>query len=73
MAIKLVLEVLGGFHSRAVHRIRNVVFEVFALTDQKGLLFTPPWAFDQPSDWDYAAHIASIFTSHGQRYTMRNR
>ena len=61
MAIEPVLEVFGEFHGPAIHRIREVVFEEFAKTDNYGLIFTYMWAFDMPSDWEYIAHVWEIF------------
>lgn len=61
MTIEPVLEVFGQFHGEAIRRIRQVIFEEFARTDQYGMIFTFMWAFDQQSDWDYVEHVKSIF------------
>lgn len=65
MAIEPVLEVFGHFHRRAVSRIRRVVFEEFADSDQYGLIFTFLWAFDQQEDWDYVEEVTEIFARRG--------
>lgn len=61
MTIEPVLEVFGSFNSRAISRMREVVFEEFAQSDNYGLIFTYMWAFDQQSDWDYVEHVKAIF------------
>ena len=61
VAIEPVLEVFGSFYAPAIHRIREVIFEEFAKTDNYGLIFTYMWAFDMPSDWEYIAQVKEIF------------
>lgn len=61
MAIEPVLEIFGSFHGPAIRRIREVVFEEFAKTDQYGMIFTYMWAFDMPSDWEYIQWVKDIF------------
>jgi hypothetical protein len=61
MTIEPVIEIFGQFNSKAISRIREVVFEEYAVTDHYGLIFTYMWAFDQQSDWDYIAHVCDIF------------
>ena len=65
MSIEPVLEIFGYFHSNAIKRIREVIFEEFAASDCYGLIFTYMWAFDQQSDWDYVAHVTELFRQHG--------
>lgn len=59
--IEPVLEVFGSFYGPAIHRLREVVFEEFAKTDNYGLIFTYMWAFDMQSDWDYIERVKKIF------------
>lgn len=61
MTIEPVLEIFGRFNSKAIMRLREVVFEEFAESDCYGLIFTFMWAFNQQSDWDFADHICNIF------------
>jgi len=65
MTIELVLEVFGCFHGKSSNRIREVVFEEFAATDNYGLIFTYMWAFDQKRDWDYVEYVTNIFRKKG--------
>lgn len=68
MAIEPVLEIFGQFNSTAIGRIRQVVFEEFAKTDNYGMIFTYMWAFDQQSDWDYVERVKSIFEPYGAEF-----
>ena len=61
MAIEPVLEIFGSFHGPAIRRIREVIFEEFAKTDNYGMIFTFMWAFDMPSDWEYIEWVKGIF------------
>lgn len=62
MAIEPVIEIFGQFNAKAINRIREVVFEEYAKTDNYGLIFTYLWAFDTQSDWNYIEHVCDIFT-----------
>ena len=61
LMIEPVLEVFGEFRSDLIHRLRKLVFEEFAKSDEYGMIFTFMWAFDQQSDWDYVASIRNTF------------
>lgn len=65
MTIEPVIEVLGYFHGKAISRMREVIFEEFAASENYGLIFTYMWAFDQKSDWDYVEHVTNIFKKTG--------
>ncbi len=65
MMIEPVLEVFGQFRGDIIQKLRHVIFEEFAKTDNYGLVFTFMWAFDMPSDWEYIAHVADIFQEQG--------
>lgn len=65
MTIELVMEIFGYFHGKSSNRIREVIFEEFAATDNYGLIFTYMWAFDQKSDWNYVEHVTNIFRKNG--------
>ncbi len=68
MTIEPVLEIFGSYNGTAINRIRQVVFEEFAKTDQYGMIFTYMWAFDQKSDWDYVESVKSIFRPYGAEF-----
>lgn len=61
MMIEPVLEIFGSRNHFAVNRMRDVVFEEFAKSEQYGMIFTFMWAFDQQEDWDYVEHVKQIF------------
>lgn len=65
MAIEPVIEIFGYYHGKSITKIREVVFEEFAASDNYGLIFTYMWAFDQKSDWDYVEHVTNIFREKG--------
>jgi len=65
MTIEPVLELFGYFHSGAIARMREVIFEEFAASDNYGMIFTYMWALDVPHEWDYVAHVADIFARQG--------
>lgn len=68
MTIEPVIEIFGQFHTPAIARCREVLFEEFAKTDSYGMIFTYMWAFDQQSDWDYVERIKSIFAPYGTEF-----
>ncbi len=61
MTIEPVIEIFGSYNGRITSRLRDVVFEEFAASNNYGLIFTYMWAFDQKSDWDYIEHVKDIF------------
>lgn len=65
MTIEPIIEIFGYFHGKAINRIREIIFEEFAASDNYGLIFTYMWAFDQKSDWDYVKNVTNIFRKNG--------
>lgn len=61
MAIEPVIEIFGEFNVKVISRLREVIFEEFAKTDNYGMIFTYMWAFDMQEDWDYISHVSGIF------------
>jgi len=61
MMIEPVLEVFGSFRGDVIQKLRHVIFEEFAKTDEYGLIFTFMWAFDMREDWDYLESVKKIF------------
>ncbi len=61
MTIEPVIEIFGQYNGAAINRLRQVVFEEFAKTDNYGMIFTYMWAFDQQTDWDYVEYVKNIF------------
>lgn len=65
MTIEPVIEIFGSFNGKVISRMREMIFEEFAASDNYGLIFTYMWAFDQKSDWDYVEHVTNIFKQKG--------
>lgn len=61
MTIEPILDIFRYFNGKAISRMREVIFEEFAESNNYGLIFTYMWAFDQQSDWDYVDHVCDIF------------
>lgn len=61
MSIEPIIEIFGYFNRTAVNRMREVIFEEFAASDNYGMIFTYMWAFDKQSDWDYIEYVKEIF------------
>ena len=61
MCIEMVIEIFGKRNSKAVTRIREVIFDEFAKSDLYGMIFTFMWAFDRQEDWDYINNLLDIF------------
>lgn len=61
MMIEPVLEIFGAFRGDIIQKLRHVIFEEFAKSDNYGLVFTFMWAFDMPSDWEYLESVKRIF------------
>lgn len=68
MTIEPVLEVFGSFHVKALNRIRDVIFEEFAASDNEGMIFTFMFAFDMQEDWELVEHIKAIFRPYGTEF-----
>ncbi|MBQ8314053.1 MAG: shikimate kinase [Clostridia bacterium] len=65
MTIEPVIELFGSYNGAAVERLRQVVFEEFAKTDNYGMIFTYVWAFSEQADWDYVAWLRKTFEEAG--------
>lgn len=68
MTIEPVVEIFGTFHSGAVQRMREVIFEEFAKSDQYGMIFTYMFAFDVPHEWEVLEQIKDIFRPYGTEF-----
>ena len=68
MTIEPVIEIFGQFNRTAIDRIRQVIFEEFAKTDNYGMIFTYMWAFDQQEDWDYVEQVKKNFEPYGAEF-----
>lgn len=65
MMIEPVLEIFGDFNLPVIIGLRNLVFDEFLKTDQKGLIYTQMWNFDDQKDWDYIKALSDKFEQSG--------
>ena len=68
MMIEPVIEVFGEFNIKTITRLRKVIFEDFAKSDNYGLIYTFIWSFDHKSDWDALESIKSIFEPYDTKF-----
>ena len=61
MMIEPVLEIFGQWRPDITQRLRQVIFEEFAKTENYGMIFTYLCAFDMPGDWEYLDWVKGIF------------
>ena len=65
MDIEIGIEIFGKRVANVDRRIREVIFEEFAKSDQYGMIFTYMWALDLQEDWDYIDSLIDIFRQKG--------
>lgn len=65
MTIEPVIEVFGYYNGTVVSKMRQIIFEEFAKSDNYGMIFTYMWAFDQQEDWDSVERVTNIFKEQG--------
>jgi len=65
MTIEPVMKLFGAYNGQAVNRLREVVFEEFAKTNNYGMIFTYVWAFSEQADWDYVTWLRKVFEEAG--------
>lgn len=68
MTIEPVIEIFGKYDGHITARLREVIFEEFAKSDNYGIIFTYMWAFDMQADWDYLEHVREIFQPYGAEF-----
>jgi len=68
MTIEPVIEIFGKYDGYVTMRLREVIFEEFAKTDNYGIIFTFMWAFNMQQDWDYTNHVREIFEPYGAEF-----
>jgi len=65
MTIEPVIELFGAYNGAVTERLRQVIFEEFAKTDNYGLIFTFIWAFDVPYDTEYVRALTKLYEDAG--------
>ena len=69
MTIEPVIEIFGKYDGYITMRLREVIYEEFAKSDNYGIILTFMWAFDMQEDWDYLAHVREVFEAHGAEFS----
>ena len=64
MTIEPVIEIFGYFDGEVIRKLREVIFEEFAKSDNEGIIFTFMFAIDSEADWEYGKHIEELFLKH---------
>ena len=65
MTIEPVIELFGAYNGAVTERLRQVIFEEFAKTDNYGLIFTFIWAFDVSYDTEYVRALTKLYEDAG--------
>ena len=61
MTIEPVLDIFNDFNVDVILKLRYLIFEEFAKTQNYGMIYTCMWAYDCQEDWDIMNKILSIF------------
>ena len=68
MTIEPVLDVFGYFSWQKVKKIRDIIFEDFASSDNYGIVFTFMFAFDSHYDWECLEETKKIFEPYNTEF-----
>lgn len=73
MTIDLVLKFFNWDEAQdLIFLFREEIMKKMASSDQKGMIFTYVWAFNEQADWDYIEHLGEIFKDHTIYYVELN-
>lgn len=61
MTIEPVLEIFNDFNSELIIKLRFLIFEEFAKSNNYGMIYTCMWAYDEQEDWGLMNKIIDIF------------
>ena len=65
MTIEPVLEIFNDFNVDVILKLRYLIFEEFAKTENYGMIYTCMWAYDSQEDWEIMNKILKIFKDVG--------
>lgn len=68
MTIEPVLEIFGTFNGTVIEKMRRVIFEEYAKSNNYGLIFTFIWAFNDKTDWENVENVKKIFETYGTEF-----
>lgn len=65
MTIEPVIEIFGYYHPEVIGKLRNIIFDEFAKSENEGMIFTYVCDFSQPDDWQNVQRISDVFKAQG--------
>ena len=65
MTIEPVLEIFNDFNIDVILKLRYLIFEEFANTENYGMIYTCMWSYDSQEDWEIMNKILQIFKDVG--------
>ena len=68
MTIEPCIEIFGYYDYKIINRLRLIIFEEFAKSENYGMIFTCMWAFDCKEDWEFIETIIRIFEPYGTEF-----
>lgn len=68
MTIEPCIEIFGYYDHKIINRMRYLIFEEFAKSNNYGMIFTCMWAFDCMEDWTVIEKIVKIFEPYGTEF-----
>ncbi len=73
VTIDLVLKYLSWDEgSELINLFREEILKKMAISNQKGVIFTYVWAFNDKNDWNYIEYISQLFKDHNVYYIELN-
>lgn len=68
MTIEPCIEIFGYYDHKIINRLRLLIFEEFAKSDNYGMIFTCMWAFDCREDREFIDKVVDIFKPYGTEF-----
>ena len=65
MTIEPIIEVFGYYYGKAISRMRDIIFEEFAESENYGLIFTYMWILTRNLIGKYNENVTNIFRKNG--------
>lgn len=73
MTIDFVMQFFEYHEGRDLIRLfRDEIMKKMASSNQRGMIFTYVWAFNEQGDWDYIEHVRDIFKNHNIYFVELN-
>lgn len=68
MTIEPVIEIFGKFDMSITVKLRHVIFEEFAKSDNYGMIYTMIMAFNMKEDWEYLEQVKDFFRPYNTEF-----